>query len=99
MLHFFTGALISVGGAGGEFVGSAMDIRIVLPVVLADTTDHRFRLLGGGGVVEPDQRVTVDVLVENWEIAADLVHVVRWCCQAGMGGLRRAWVKERVCFV
>ena len=46
-----------------------------------EPVDDGLRLLRGGGVVEPDQRMAVDLLVEDGKVAAHGVDVV--------AGLRR----------
>ena len=58
------------GGAVAQFVDAAMDIGVVVLVVMAQGVEHRARLLRGGGVVEIDQRLAVNLLVEDREIGA-----------------------------
>ena len=53
----------------------AVDIGIVVAVKVGSRVDDGLRLLRGRGVVEPDERVTVDALVQHREIAADGVDV------------------------
>jgi hypothetical protein len=52
----FPGRLVGVGRAGGEFVGAPMDVGVLMQVEVRHTVDDGLWLLGGGGVVEPDQR-------------------------------------------
>src|SRR5579872_5049029 len=59
---------------------SAVDIGVVLLVVLRDAVDHRGRLLGGGRVVQIDQRLPMDEGFQDGEVLAELPHVV-----GGMG--------------
>ncbi len=68
-LHRGPGPFVGVGRAGGEGVSPAMDVRIVGGVVVGDRLDHLPRLLGRGRIVEPGQRLAVDLLVEDGEIA------------------------------
>ncbi len=74
--HLFAGVLIRVGGAGGQLMRAAMNVRVFEAVEMHEPVDDGLRLLRGGGVVEPDQRMAVDVLVEDGKVAADSVDVV-----------------------
>ena len=60
----------AVRGAVAQFMDAAMDIGVVVLVVMHERVNDRARLLGGGGVVEIDQRLAVDFLVQNREIRA-----------------------------
>ena len=62
---------VGVGGGAGEVVGAAVDVRVERLVIMARGVHHRARLLGGGGVVEVNQRVAVDLAVEDREIVVD----------------------------
>jgi len=73
--HRAAGGLVGVGGPGGERVGAAMDVGVVVGVEMGEGVDHNLRLLRGGGVVEPGQRLAVDTLGEDREVAADGFHV------------------------
>ncbi len=75
------GVLIRVGGAGGKLMRAAMDVRVFETVEMNKPVDDDLRLLRGGGVVEPDQGMTVDALVEDGKVAAHGIDVV--------AGLRR----------
>ena len=58
------------GGAIAQFVDAAMDVGVVVLVVMTQRVDDGARFLRCGGVVEIDQRLAVDLLVENREIRA-----------------------------
>ena len=45
-----------------------MDIGVVVLVVMAQRVEDGARFLRGGGVIEIDERMPVDLLVENREI-------------------------------
>ena len=47
---------------------SPVHIAIIPLVETSDRIDHRTRFVGRRRVVEIHQRMTADVLVENWEI-------------------------------
>jgi hypothetical protein len=52
-----------------------MNVGVFVRVEVRQAIDDGAWLLGGGGVVEPHQRVTVDLLGENRKIAAYRGHV------------------------
>src|SRR6185436_12680638 len=66
---------VGVGGAHGERVHAAVDVRVIGLVDRSLGLDHRARLLGGGGVVEVDEGPAVDPLPQDRELAADLLDV------------------------
>ena len=74
-LHLFAGLFVGVGRAGGQRVGAAMDVRIVVLVKVRNRVDHALRLLRGGGVVEPGQRLAVDLLPQDGKVLADRRHI------------------------
>ena len=74
--HLLARGLIGVGRARGEFMRAAMHVRVFVAVEVREPVDDGLRLLRGGGVVEPDQRVAVDLLVEDRKVAAHGIDVV-----------------------
>src|SRR5439155_11642565 len=62
---------VRLGGADGEVVRPAVHIGVGGAVILGNGVEHRLRLLGGRGVVEIDQRVTVLPLREQREVGAE----------------------------
>ena len=71
----FAGAFVGGGGAIAQLVDAAMDVRILVLVVVLDGLEDGARFLGGGAVVEVDQRMSVDLLAEDGEILAKLFPV------------------------
>ena len=63
------------GRARRERVRGAMDVGIIAAVKLRRRVNHRLRLVRGGGVVEPDERLAVDELVQRGKIAAHALDV------------------------
>ena len=61
-----------------------MDIAVLVLVEVGQAFDHLARLLGGGGIVEPDQAATIDALVEDGEIPAHAVEIDRRGAVAGL---------------
>ena len=57
-------------GALAQFVYAAMDVGIIHLVELVHRVEHHLRFLGGGGVVQIDQRFAVDALVQYREVLA-----------------------------
>ncbi len=75
------GPLEGDGRALRQQVDAAVDVRAVALVEGAHRIDHRPRFLGGGGVVEVDQRLAVRLLVEGREVGAhglDVERPARW---------------------
>ena len=64
-------AFVLLRGAGAQLVHAAMDVAVVALVVPRERLDDGARLLRSGGVIEIDQRLVVDLLVENRELRTD----------------------------
>ena len=69
------GFLVGVGGAGGQLVRGAVDVGVLVGVEVGQPVDDRLRLLRGGRVVEPDQRLAVDRFAQDREVRAHRVDV------------------------
>ncbi len=69
-----------------------MDIGIFGFVEARDSVDHGLRLLRGGGVVQPDERLAVDALAQDREIAARGIDVEKAGRQFQIGERVRAEV-------
>ena len=69
--HAFARGFVGAGGAIAQFVNAAVDIGVVVLVVAADGIEDGARLLRGGGVVEVDERMAVDLLIEDREVGAE----------------------------
>ncbi len=68
-------ASYSLGGLLGKMMHGAMDIGVGSFVIPGDGVDHRARLLRGGGVIEIDERLAVNLLLEDRKIGADALDV------------------------
>src|SRR6202000_3291074 len=71
--------LVGVGGPCRQLVGSTVDGGVLLRGELHQSVHHHLRLLGGGRVVEPDQRLAVDDLFQDREVRphrVDVEHLV-----------------------
>ncbi|MNS69805.1 hypothetical protein D3C72_1031330 [compost metagenome] len=66
------GCLEGAGGAAAQGMGGAVYVGVVGPIVVSDGVQHRLRLLGGGGVVQIDQRVAVHLLRQGRKLATQL---------------------------
>ncbi len=73
--HLFARALEGPRGPLGQLVGGAMNVRIVAAVEDGSRVDDALRLLRGRGVVEPDERLAVHLLVQRREILPDRVDI------------------------
>ena len=93
--NFVAGGFVGVGGAGSEFVRGAVNVGIFVRVEIAQAVDHALRLLRGGGVVEPDQRLAVDALLQDRKIAANGLHVERLRREI-QAGKRLTWDAEGI---
>ena len=54
--------------AVAQLVDAAMDIGVVVLVIMHQRVNHRARFLRRGGVVEINQRLAVDLLIEDRKI-------------------------------
>jgi hypothetical protein len=64
-------SLVRVGGALAQRVHAAVDVGVVVLVVVVDGLDHCARTLARRGVVEIDERLAVDLLIQDREVAPD----------------------------
>ncbi len=74
-LHFGPAVLIALGRALAQLVYAAMDVRVVGGIQVADSVDHLQGLLRAGGVIEIHQRIAVDPLAQDGEVAPDVLDV------------------------
>ena len=94
--HRAPGLLVGVAGPGREGVGGTVDVGVVVRVEVGQGVDHRLWLLRGGRVVEPDERLAVDPLLEDGEVAAHGVGIEESRRgEAGVGGGRLPAHAER----
>jgi len=87
----FPSGFVSVCGSVAEFVNAAMDIGMVSLVVASHGVQHLYGFLAGCRIVQVDQRVAVDLLIQDgkirsrprtqcilgggWRVVAHKVHV------------------------
>ena len=69
-------ALIALGRDVGEVMQAAMHVGVFAGIGLHHAVEHRLRLLRGGGVVEIDQRLAIDLQRQRREILPHLRHVI-----------------------
>ena len=74
--HQFARAFIRIGRSIGEVMQPAMHVGIFAVGHLRHAVDHGPRLLRRGRIVQIDERLAVDLQVENREVRADAVDVV-----------------------
>ena len=80
------GAFVGFGRARTQLVQAAMDVGVVALVVTAERVEDRAGFLGGGGVIEVDERMPVDLLVENREILPQGLPIDGGCRRFGARG-------------
>ena len=78
-------AFVGVGGAGGERVRAAMDVRILMRIECREPVDDRLRLLRRCAIVEPDQAPAVNPLLQDWKVVADRGRVESACAGGRVG--------------
>jgi len=71
------GIFVGLSGFGTQQVDPTMDVGVFVGIVLSDGVDHRLRFLGGGGVVEIDERFSIHLAFENGKIVASPFQGVR----------------------
>ena len=62
------GLFVMAGGALAQLVHAAMDVGVIQLVELVHGVQNHLRFLGGGGVIQIDQRLAVDVLIQYGEV-------------------------------
>ena len=67
--------LVEVGGLDAQGVDAAVHVGVGVGVEVDEGIDHLPRLLGGGGIVEIDQRSTIDLALKDGEVGANAVDV------------------------
>jgi len=89
--HLLARALEALGRPLGEQVDAAMDVGVRGLVELALRVEHLPRLLRAHRGVEVGERLTVEALLEDRKVRAELVRVeLDLCCDRrldGLGGL------------
>ena len=74
-LDLDAGLFVMAGGTLAQLMHAAMDVGIIRLVELVHGVENALRLLGGGGVIEIDQRFAVDALVQHGELQARIARV------------------------
>ena len=69
--YHFLRRVVGFGCGNGKDVGSSMGVAVIMGHVVHDCIHHRERSLGGGGVIEINNPVTVDFGLQNREIFSD----------------------------
>src|SRR6202167_5278278 len=64
----FASALIGVGSSRRERVCGTMNVGIFVLIEIRQAIDDCVRLLRSGSIVEPDQRTSIDTLLQDREI-------------------------------
>ena len=83
--HVLARAFVGFGRALAERVDAAMHVGVIVLVVARDRLDHGARTLARRRVVQIHQRLAVDGLMQDREVAADRFYVERCSRRAGRG--------------
>lgn len=77
-----------IGCTGGQRMGCAVDVGVVLLIKCGGGVNDRAGFLGCGGVVQPDQFMAVNPLVQDGKIRLNTRHIVPTQCGVGrmLGG-------------
>ena len=69
--HALPRLFVMLGRTGAQCVQAAMHIGVFVFVIISDDIENRARFLRTGGVVEINQRMTVDALPQNRKFLAE----------------------------
>ena len=75
---FITRTFKGIGGSRCQGVGAPVDIGIVMLVKATQSIDNLPRLLCCGGIIKPDQRLTMHLLMQDWKVGANSAYIKRW---------------------
>src|SRR5438270_8718933 len=75
--HSAARRLVGGGRLFAQGVDAPMGIGVVPPVVIVHRIDHRRRFLRGGGAIEVNQRLAVDLPSQDREVSLDRLGVQR----------------------
>ena len=85
--HRFPRRIVRLGSAHAQRVYAAMDVGVIVLIVVRNGVNHSARFLRGGCVIQINQRLAVNLLGKNREIAADFSKIepdrARRCNLAG----------------
>ena len=74
-----------------------MDVGALMSIEMRQPIDHSQRLLGGGGVIEPDQRQTIHTFRKYRKVSPDGVYIKQWMrIEARMGDAARRLLLEGI---
>src|SRR6185436_3055286 len=68
--HPFPGALVGAGRAVAQLMDAPVNIGVIMLIIVPERFKHLPGLLRGGGIVEVDQRMPVNLLIEDRKIPA-----------------------------
>ena len=63
--HRLAGMFVGLGSHLAEVMHSTVDVAVLVKVIVTLTFNHAQRFLGGRRIVEIDQRLAIDLLVED----------------------------------
>jgi hypothetical protein len=87
---FFARCFVSVGCAGGKRVSAPVSVGVFVLIEQGDAVDHGLRLLRRCGIVQPNERLAMDLLVQDRKIPLDRVSIEGACAGDEIG--RERWL-------
>ena len=73
--HCLAGVFVGFGRLLAQIMHPAVDVAVLVQVIVPLSVDDAQRLLRGGSIVEIDQRLAINLLVENGDLGAYFVDV------------------------
>lgn len=73
--RLFAGRLVSIGRARRQLVRSTMYVEVFVFIKVTQAVNDRLRLLPSRAVIEPDQRMPIDLLLQNRKIATNCLYI------------------------
>src|ERR1019366_10553794 len=89
-------ALVGVSSAGRQLMSRPVNVRILVPVKMAQPVDHCGRFLRRRGIVEPHQGASVHALLQDRKVPADGVYVEGRVAGRGPRTARNTGVLEKI---
>ena len=73
--HGLTSMFVGLGRLLAQVMHSTVDVAVLVQVIVALTLDDAQRLLSGGGIVEIDQGLAINLLVKDRELVSYFVNI------------------------
>ena len=71
LAHFLAPAFVEIGRTSSQGMRGSMNVRVVMAVKARGGIDDALWFLRRGGVVEPNERIPIDMLPKNRKVSPD----------------------------